>query len=343
MSMAKVNQLKDLKEWKGVLVVAEQRYGKVLAVSYELLGEGRIIADKVGCELSVVVLGNKIDEEVKALQHYGADKVIYIEHELLENYTTDAYTKVITEYIEKTKPETVFVGATAVGRDLAPRLAGRLGTGLTADCTQLDIDPTDGKMLQTRPAFGGNLMATIICPNNRPQMSTVRPGVMQKPIYTENVSELEVIKPTLTGADILAKIIEVVKSDKEGVSLSDAEIIVAGGRGMGTEGGFGLVKELAATLGGTYAASRAAMENGWTEANRQIGQTGTAVRPKVYIACGISGAIQHLAGMTESECIIAINKNADAPIFQVAHFGIVGDVHKVIPELIAALNEAKEN
>lgn len=341
MSKAKVNNLKDINEWRGVLVVAEQRYGKILNVSYELLGEGRRIADKLETELSVIVLGNKIDEEVKGLQHYGADKVIYMEHELLENYTTDAYTKVIAEYINETKPETVFVGATAVGRDLAPRLAGRLGTGLTADCTGLDVDPTDRKMLQTRPAFGGNLMATIVCPNNRPQMSTVRPGVMQKSEYVEEVSELVKVRPTLTGEDIIAKIVEVVKADKEGVSLGDAEIIVAGGRGLGNEENYGLVKKLAETLGGTYAGSRAVIENGWADPDRQIGQTGTTVRPKVYIACGISGASQHLAGMAESECIVAINKNPEAPIFQVAHFGLVGDATKIIPELISAIEEVK--
>lgn len=343
MSKAKVNNLKDIKEWSGVLVVAEQRYGKILNVSYELLGEGRKIADKIGCSLSVIVLGNNLEEEVKELSHYGADKVIYMEHELLENYTTDAYTKVIVEYIRDTKPETVFVGATSIGRDLAPRLAGRLGTGLTADCTGLDVDLSDKKMLQTRPAFGGNLMATIICPNNRPQMSTVRPGVMQKATYIEKESIVEKIKPEISESDIVAKIIEIIKSKKEQVSLTDAEIIVSGGRGVGSAEGFELIKKLAETLGGTYASSRVAVDNGWTSPDRQVGQTGVTVRPKIYIACGISGAIQHLAGMSEAECIIAINKNSDAPIFKVAHFGIVGDLFKVIPEMINCIEEIKKN
>lgn len=341
MSKAKVNNLKNIKEWSGVLVIAEQRYGKILNVAYELLGEGRKIADKIGCKLSVLVLGHNIDEEVEKLQHYGADKVIYMEHKLLENYTTDAYAKVISDYINEVKPETVFVGATSIGRDLAPRLAGKLGTGLTADCTGLDVDTTDGKMLQTRPAFGGNLMATIVCPNNRPQMSTVRPGVMQKALYKEEKSTLEKVKPELTEADILAKIVEVIKSEKEQVSLTDAEIIVSGGRGVGSAEGFELIKKLADALGGTYASSRVPVDNGWTSQDRQVGQTGVTVRPKIYIACGISGAIQHLAGMSEAECIIAINKNPEAPIFKVAHFGIVGDLFKVIPEMIAEIEESK--
>lgn len=341
MSKAKVNNLVDIKEWKGVLVVAEQRYGKILNVSLELLGEGRKLADKLETSLSVILLGSDLELEVEKLKHYGADKVVYFNHKLLENYTTDAYTKVVAEYIREVKPETVLVGATAIGRDLAPRLAGRLGTGLTADCTGLDIDPKDNKMLQTRPAFGGNLMATIVCPNNRPQMSTVRPGVMKKAEYTEKESVVEKRTAPLKEEDIIAKVIEVIKSKGEKVSLVDAEIIVSGGRGMKDKEGFKLIRDLAETLNGTYAASRAAIESGWADPNRQVGQTGTTVRPKIYIACGISGAIQHLAGMSESDCIIAINKNCSAPIFKVANFGIIGDAFKVIPEMISSLKEKK--
>lgn len=341
MSNAKVNSEIDLSSWKGILVVAEQRYGKIMNVSYELLGAGKELAKKVNSDLCVLVIGNKIDKEVEKIQHYGADKVVYIEHELLENYTTDAYTKVVADYIKANKPEAVLVGATAVGRDLAPRIAARVGTGLTADCTGLDVDETDGKLLQTRPAFGGNLMATIICPRNRPQMSTVRPGVMEKPQYQEESSKLIKITPELTPSDILAKVLELVKEDKEIVSLGDADIIVSGGRGVGGPAGFELIKELADVLGGTYASSRAAIDSGWVEADRQIGQTGTTVRPKIYIACGISGAIQHLAGMSDSDCIVAINKNPEAPIFKVAHFGITGDLFQVIPALIEAVKAAK--
>lgn len=337
MSNAKVNNIKDISEWKGVLVVAEQRYGKILNVAYELIGEGKKIAEKLGTTLEVIVLGNSIDEEIDKLKHYGMDKVVYFDHTLLKDYTTDAYTKVISEYILEKKPETVLIGATTVGRDLAPRLAGRLGTGLTADCTVLDVDLEDKKMLQTRPAFGGNLMATIVCPKNRPQMSTIRPGVMEKAKYEEISSLVEKRDPSIKESDILAKIIEIVKEEREIAKLDEAEIIVAGGRGIGTKENYELIKSLAKALGGTYGASRAIVDNGWVTADRQIGQTGTTVRPKLYIACGISGAIQHLAGMSESDIIVAINKNPDAPIFKIATYGIVGDLTKVIPEILALI------
>lgn len=341
MSRAKVNQGIDLTTYHDVWVIGEQREGKTHPVTIELVGEGRKLADKLGKKLVVVLAGDNIESNVDELLHYGVDKVYYLKHELLKHFSTEGLTKAVSDLILERKPEIVLVGATSLGRDIAPRIAGRIGTGLTADCTSLEIDTTDNKILQTRPAFGGNLMATIVCPNNRPQMSTVRPGVMQKSEYVEEASELVKVRPTLTSEDIIAKIVEVVKADKEGVSLGDAEIIVAGGRGLGNEENYGLVKKLAETLGGTYAASRAAVENGWADPDRQVGQTGTTVRPKVYIACGISGAIQHLAGMSESECIVAINKNPEAPIFQVAHFGLVGDATKIIPELIAAIEEAK--
>ncbi|WP_428867958.1 electron transfer flavoprotein subunit alpha/FixB family protein, partial [Clostridium sediminicola] len=304
-------------------------------------GEGRKLADKIGTDLSVLLLGNKIDEEAEKLAHYGVDKVIYFDHEKLENYSTDAYSKVIGEYILENQPESVLIGATSIGRDLAPRIAGRVGTGLTADCTSLDVDSSDNKLLQTRPAFGGNLMATIICPKNRPQMSTVRPGVMEKAEYKDKAAEVVKIVPELKEEDIIAKVLEVIKSEKKAVSLTDAEIIVSGGRGVGAPEGFKLVEELAEVLGGVVGASRAATDSGWIDQSHQIGQTGTTVRPKLYIACGISGAIQHMAGMSDAECIVAINKNANAPIFKAAHFGIEGDLFKVIPELIEAIKEMK--
>ncbi|MGL5380584.1 electron transfer flavoprotein subunit alpha/FixB family protein [Clostridium sp.] len=335
----KVNRGINLEDWKGVLVIAEQRYGKILNVSYELLGEAKKLANELDTYVSIAVLGNELDDEIDELVNYGADKVIYFEHKLLENYTTDAYCKVLSEFILENKPESVLVGATAIGRDLAPRVAGRVGTGLTADCTKLDIDMDNRRLLQTRPAFGGNLMATIICPNNRPQMSTVRPGVMEKAKLCDTKSELIKISPQLTEEDIIAKVVEVLKDTKEKVSLSDAEVIVAGGRGVGNQEGFKLIEELAELLGGTYASSRAAVDNGWVDANRQIGQTGTTVRPKVYIACGISGAIQHISGMSESDCIIAINKNENAPIFEIAHYQLVGDLFKLVPELINTLKQ----
>lgn len=340
MERAKVNQNINLEEYKDIWVIVEQREGQVLDIGLELIGEGRKLADKVGCKLVAVLLGNGMEDKASELIKYGADKVIYGESELLEVYTTDGYTKIISELIFDRKPESVLIGATTIGRDLGPRLAGRVGTGLTADCTVLAIDETDGKILQTRPAFGGNLMATIICPKNRPQMSTVRPGVMEKGIFDESRSgELEKIAVSLEENDIKSKVIEVVKSAKSHVSLTDAEIIVSAGRGLGNKDGFEMIEKLAEAFGGEVGASRAAVDNGWIDHDHQVGQTGTTVRPRIYVACGISGAIQHLAGMKESDMIIAINNNPEAPIFNHAHYGIVGDLYDVIPEIINELNK----
>ena len=339
MSKAKVNQDIKLDEYKGVWIIAEQRNGKVLNIALELLGEGRKLADKLNVKLTAVLLGNDIVKEAEKLIKYGADEVLKVEHELLEVYTTDGYTKVITELIKERKPEIVVIGATTIGRDLGPRIAGSVGTGLTADCTELGIDETDGKLLQTRPAFGGNLMATIICPKNRPQMSTVRPGVMEKARFDKNRrGVVEDIDPNIEAKDIIAKVIDVVKSEKKEVNLTDAPIIVSGGRGLGNAEGFRLIEELAEKLGGVVGSSRAAVDNGWIDSPHQVGQTGTTVRPKLYIACGISGAIQHQAGMLESECIVAINKNPDAPIFNIADYGIVGDLYDIIPAIIEAID-----
>lgn len=340
MERAKVNQNINLEEYKDIWVIVEQREGQVLDIGLELIGEGRKLADKVGCNLVAVLLGNGMEDKASELIKYGADKVIYGESELLEVYTTDGYTKIISELIFDRKPESVLIGATTIGRDLGPRLAGRVGTGLTADCTVLAIDETDGKILQTRPAFGGNLMATIICPKNRPQMSTVRPGVMEKGIFDESRSgEVEKIDVSLEENDIKSKVIEVVKSAKSHVSLTDAEIIVSAGRGLGNKDGFEMIEKLAEAFGGEVGASRAAVDNGWIDHDHQVGQTGTTVRPRIYVACGISGAIQHLAGMKESDMIIAINNNPEAPIFNHAHYGIVGDLYDVIPEIINELNK----
>lgn len=287
-----------------------------------------------------------------------------IQDPLLKNFTTDAYTKVIVDAVEEYKPELVIYGATHIGRDLAPRVAARLNTGLTADCTRLDIkvssyidyaknnttldtstldpnDPSTG-IKQTRPAFGGNLMATIVCPRTRPQMSTVRPGVMQKRDRVEGAKgELVEYKPNIAESDIRTKIVEIVKSAKEMVSLTDADIICSGGRGLGDPSGFELIKEFADKVGGVVGSSRAAVDAGWIDHSHQVGQTGTTVKPKIYFACGISGAIQHLAGMQTSDIIVAINKDSDAPIFEVADFGIVGDLYKVIPEIIAEWDNAE--
>ncbi len=332
-------EVKDLSAYKGVWVFAEQRQGEIMPVAIELLGEGKKLAAEIGTELCAVLCGNGVAGLVSELFEYGADKVYLAEAPELEHYTTDGYGKVITEAINEYKPEIVLLGATHIGRDLGPILAVKANTGLTADCTRLEIDPEDKKIRQTRPAFGGNLMATIVCPNHRPQMSTVRPGVMAKaeriPGRTGKVVEL---KTEFLNGDIRTKVLDVVRSVKEMIAISDAEIIVSGGMGLGKAEGFELLKQLADKLGGVVAGSRAAVDAGWIDHAYQVGQTGTTVKPKIYIACGISGAIQHVAGMQGSEQIIAINTNENAPIFEVADYGIVGDLYKVIPSIIQSLD-----
>ncbi|WP_330682013.1 electron transfer flavoprotein subunit alpha/FixB family protein [Clostridioides difficile] len=336
---AKVNQGINLNDYNGVLVIGEQREGKINPVTIELIGEGRKLADQLGKELAVVIAGYEVEKEVKELLHYSVDKVYYINDPLLKDFTTDGYAISIANLIERKKPEVVLVGATSIGRDIAPRIAGKVGTGLTADCTKLEIDSTDNKLLQTRPAFGGNLMATIVCPKNRPQMSTVRPGVMAKAVRNESETGiLEVVTPELTEKMIRTRLVEILPQEKKSVNLTDARIIVSGGRGLKRAEGFELIKELADKLGAEIGASRAAVDSGWIEHSHQVGQTGTTVRPELYIACGISGAIQHLAGMSDSKYIVAINKDAKAPIFSICDYGIVGDLYEIIPEMIESLN-----
>ncbi|CDF58718.1 electron transfer flavoprotein subunit alpha/FixB family protein [Thermobrachium celere] len=315
-----------------------------LKVSLELLGKAREIADKLDGEVVAVLLGYEVDKLTDTLIHHGADRVILIDNINLKHYTTDAYTKAICELANEKKPEIIFIGATYIGRDLGPRVAARLKTGLTADCTGLDVDDETKNLLMTRPAFGGNIMATIECPNHRPQMSTVRPGVFNVPCadYARK-GEVERFNVDIKEDDIKVKIEEIVKSMKEKIDITEADIIVAGGRGVGNKEGFNLLKELADVLGGIVAGSRAAVDSGWIEKDRQVGQTGKTVRPKLYIACGISGAIQHLAGMQESEYIVAINKDGDAPIMSVADLAIVGDLYKVVPELINEIKAYKQS
>ena len=331
---------KDLSMYKGVWVFAEQRAGKIMPVVFELLGEGKKLANEIGTELCAILCGSDIAGLADELIAYGADKVYVADAPELLNYTTDGYSKVINDAIKEYKPEIVLYGATHIGRDLAPCLAVKANTGLTADCTVLEIDPEDKKIKQTRPAFGGNLMATIVCPNTRPQMSTVRPGVMQKAEY-DATRKGEVVKLDVKFAegDIRTKVIEIVKNAGETVSLTDAEVIVAGGMGLGNEEGFKLLQQLADKLGGVVAATRACVDAGWIDHSYQVGQTGTTVKPRIYFACGISGAIQHVAGMQDSDYIIAINKNESAPIFEVADYGIVGDLYKVIPAIIEELSK----
>ncbi|MBQ9931532.1 MAG: electron transfer flavoprotein subunit alpha [Firmicutes bacterium] len=357
----------DLSAYKNIWVFAEQREGKLMNVALELIGEGYRLAREIGNDTKVcaLLIGDQVDHLVQECYAYGADRVYLIQSPLLGSYTTDGYAKVICDAITEYKPEIVLYGATHIGRDLAPRIAARLNTGLTADCTRLDVkvssyidyakknttlntatlDPNDPDtgLKQTRPAFGGNLMATIICPRTRPQMSTVRPGVMHKRDREDGATgELVTITPKLQETDIRTKVLEIVKTAREMVALSDAEIICSGGRGLGNAEGFELIRQLADKVGGVVGASRAAVDAGWIDHSHQVGQTGTTVKPKIYFACGISGAIQHLAGMQNSDVIIAINKNPDAPIFEVADYGILGDLYKVIPEIIAAWDDAAD-
>jgi len=330
---------KDLSEYHGVWVFAEQRDKKLMPVVIELLGEGRKLADEIGCELAAVLLGEDVGALVDELFAYGANKVYLADDPKLATYRTDAYTKVFNEAVETYMPEIVLLGATHIGRDLGPCLAVKAGTGLTADCTKLEIDPEDKKIRQTRPAFGGNLMATIVCPNHRPQMSTVRPGVMEKAAKKEGrTGEIIQLPVKFAEDEIRTKVIDIIKTLKEAVSLTDAKIIVSGGMGLGKPEGFELLKKLADKLGGVIGSSRAAVDSGWIDHAYQVGQTGTTVKPNIYVACGISGAIQHLAGMQNSKLIVAINKDESAPIFEVADYGIVGDLYKIVPEILAALN-----
>jgi electron transfer flavoprotein alpha subunit len=332
----------NLADYKGVWVFAEQREGVLQKVSLELLGEGKKIADKLGVKLTALLLGHNVSDLAKELVAFGADEVLVADKELLKHYTTDGYTKVICDLARERKPEIIFIGATFIGRDLGPRVAARLSTGLTADCTSVDVEEGTGNLMATRPAFGGNLMATIACPDHRPQMATVRPGVFSRLEKDEARSAaIENVNVDLKEEDIRTKVVEVVKTAKDVIDIGAADFVVAGGRGVGKAEGFELLKDLANVLGGTVAGSRAAVDNEWVDKNVQVGQTGQTVKPMIYIACGISGAIQHLAGMQDSDYIIAINKDENAPIMKIADLAIVGDLYKVVPELIAQLKGAK--
>lgn len=320
------------------------RTGDARSVGLELLGPGRRLADKQAGRLVAVVIGSNTAEAVKKAGAYGADEIICVDAPEYAHYTTEAYTKAICILVEKYGPTTMLIGATNIGRDLGPRVACRLRTGLTADCTSLDIDEESGNMAWTRPAFGGNLMATILCPNHRPQLGTVRPGVFKKEEPAEGRTAPVITEDIRTAPEeIRTELIEIIaEAASELVDLENAEIIVSGGRGTGGPEGFAPVRELAAALGATVGASRAAVDAGWISHSHQVGQTGKTVGPKLYIACGISGAIQHLAGMSGSDVIVAINKDPDAPIFNVADYGLVGDLHQILPLLTAQVKKARE-
>jgi electron transfer flavoprotein alpha subunit len=329
-----------LKEYKDVMVFAEQREGKAASVSFELLGAGKRLAHELGTELLAVLLGAG-ESEAQELIRWGADKVILCSDSVLEKFNDDTYSAVLARVITEYKPSIVLAGATPIGRSFIPRVAARLTTGLTADCTSLEIDKESKNLLQVRPAFGGNIMATILCPDYRPQMATVRPRVMKKGEYDEKRTG-EIISVNLDKVRARTKVLDFVREVSEvSVNLHETDIIVAGGRGMGGEKGYKMLEELAEALGGAVGASRAAVDEGWIPYSHQVGQTGKTVNPKVYFACGISGAVQHLVGMQSSDIIIAINKNPEAPIFNVATYGIVGDLFEIVPMLTKKVKEIK--
>lgn len=324
----------DFSDRKGVWVFVEQREGKLSRVSLELLGKAQELATALEEEVSAVLLGHQVSGLCQRLFEHGAHRVYLAEHETLKVYRTIPYTNVLQGLVEDYKPNILLMGATHIGRDLAPRLSRRIGAGLTADCTELSIDPEERLLLQTRPAFGGNVMATITSRYSRPQMATVRPGVMEIAAKPGNTGDIVRYGVSFREDEVDTRVLMVVKEEKKRVELSEAKVIVAGGRGVGNAKGFKILEELAEVMGGEMAGTRVAVEEGWIPPERQIGQTGQTVRPELYVACGISGAIQHRAGMMHSRYVIAINRDPRAPIFQVSDWGIVGDLHEVVPEMI---------
>ena len=322
----------SLSDYKGIFVIAQQVDNKIMGVSYELVGEAKKLASHLGCEVTAVLLGSNVGNLCDSLAERGADNVIVVDDPALKDYETESYTHGVSEVIKAKKPEIVLFGATAIGRDLAPRVSARLHTGLVADCTKLDIQEDTNLLMMTRPAFGGNIMATILSPDHRPQMATVRPGVMKKQDAQKGAkAKVENFAINDFSAHKSYEILEIVKKVMGRMDVQDAKVLISGGRGMGGPENFPMLEELANLMGGTFSASRAAVDAGWVEKDRQVGQTGKTVRPNLYMACGISGAIQHLAGMEDSEVIVAINKDPSAPIFEVADYGIVGDVFKILP------------
>lgn len=343
----------NLEEYKGVYVFVQQVDNEVSSIALELIGKGKDLAKDLNTTVTAVLVGSNVMGLTEILGEYGADRVIVVDDPELKEYRTEPYTHALASVIEKYKPDVFLIGATAIGRDLGPRVCARIHTGLTADCTQLDIGdfplvPTPGKeqkhnqLLMTRPAFGGNTIATIACPEFRPQMATVRPGVMQKlPREAGRKAEIEEFNPGFVPNEKYVEIMEVVKAVSNVADIMDAKILVSGGRGVGSPENFKILDELAEAIGGTVSCSRAVVDAGWKPKDLQVGQTGKTVRPHVYFAIGISGAIQHVAGMEESDIIIAINKDESAPIFDVADYGVVGDLNKIVPVLTQKIKEAK--
>ncbi len=345
--------MNNLEAYKGVFVFAQQVDNVISNIAFELIGKGKELAKDLGVEVTAVLVGSDVKGLADQLAEYGADKVIVVDDPELKEYRTEPYTHAIASVIEEFKPEIFLIGATAIGRDLGPRVCARIHTGLTADCTKLDIgdfpmNPVPGRetkhnqLLMTRPAFGGNTIATIACPDFRPQMATVRPGVMQKaPKEAGKKAVVTEFNPGFTKNNKYVDILEVVKAVSNTVDIMDAKILVSGGRGVGSPENFKILDELAEAIGGTVSCSRAVVDAGWKPKDLQVGQTGKTVRPNVYFAIGISGAIQHLAGMEESDIIVAINKDESAPIFDVADYGVVGDLNKIVPMLTEKIKEAK--
>lgn len=343
----------NIEQYKGVFIYAQQVDGEISPIAYELLGKAKDLAADLDTQVTAVLLGSNVKGLADFLAEYGADRVIVVDDPVLETYRTEPYAQALTAVINEYKPEIMLVGATAIGRDLGPRVSARVGTGLTADCTKLEIgdfplNPLPNKeqkhnqLLMTRPAFGGNTIATIACPDNRPQMATVRPGVMQK-IAPVTGAKAEVVEfnPELKENNCYVEILDIVKEVAEVADIQQAKILVSGGRGVGSKENFKILQDLADALGGTVSCSRAVVDNGWMPKDLQVGQTGKTVRPNVYFAIGISGAIQHTAGMEESDIIIAINKDESAPIFDVADYGIVGDLNKIVPLITEAVKARK--
>lgn len=345
--------MNNLEAYKGVFVFAQQVDNVISNIAFELIGKGKELAKDLGVEVTAVLVGSDVKGLADQLAEYGADKVIVVDDPELKEYRTEPYTHAIASVIEEFKPEIFLIGATAIGRDLGPRVCARIHTGLTADCTKLDIgdfpmNPVPGRetkhnqLLMTRPAFGGNTIATIACPDFRPQMATVRPGVMQKvPKEAGKKAVVTEFNPGFTKNNKYVDILEVVKAVSNTVDIMDAKILVSGGRGVGSPENFKILDDLAEAIGGTVSCSRAVVDAGWKPKDLQVGQTGKTVRPNVYFAIGISGAIQHLAGMEESDIIVAINKDESAPIFDVADYGVVGDLNKIVPMLTEKIKEAK--
>ena len=328
---------------KDVYVIAEQRDGKIQKVGLELIGEATKLAKDLGEQVVAVLLGSNITDKAQELIQHGADKVVVVDDPMLEKYATEPYAKAITAVIKACEPEIVLYGATSIGRDLAPRVSARVHTGLTADCTKLAINEETKLLHMTRPAFGGNIMATIVCKNHRPQMATVRPGVMAA-LATDETRTGEVVnfKVDFVPADMNVEILEEVKETKKTVDITEAKVLVSGGRGIGSADFVPVLQEAADVLGGVVTGSRPVIEAGWLDKDRQVGQTGKTVRPDLYLACGISGAIQHVAGMESSEVVISINKDDNAAIFSVSDLGVVGDVKVILPKLVEALKKVKE-